>query len=185
MKPWLLMTLGVIAMPAMAQTYPERYRDPRMPERGYQERVDPGARPGDRYPDDRYPGERDRGSRDRAAPDGITEMQRERNRRGEPWVPAQNRESRIGDELASEIRDVRGWLMESQRALRRGQLGQANEFLERAETRILTRSTEPVRAGEPMRDGVISYIAAARQALWRRDRREAERQIDMALRAGS
>lgn len=149
--PGLLLTLCVVAMPAMAQTSPER----------------------------------DRTLRDGAAPDGITEMQRERNRRGEPWVPAQNRESRSADALASEIEGVRGWLMEAQRALRRGQPGQANEFLERAETRMLTRSTEPVRAGEAMQGGMVGYISAARQALFRRDRREAERQIDMALRAGS
>jgi len=183
MKRLLIVTLSVIAIPAMAQTSPERHGDPRTPERGYQERVNPGARPGDRYPSDRAQG--DRLSRDRAAPDGITEMHRERNRQGEPWVPAQNRESRVGDQLASDVEGPRGWLMEAQRALRRGQLGQANEFLERAETRMLTRSTEPVRAGQPMQDGMVSYIAAARQALWRRDRREAERHIDMALRAGS
>lgn len=125
----------------------------------------------------------DRWSRERPAQDGISEMQRERQRTGEPWVPQQNRESRVGDEVASQVEGSRGWLTEAQRAVRRGQMGQANEFLERAETRMLTRSTEPALAGEPLRDSMVSHISAARQALGRRDRREAERQIEMALQA--
>ena len=77
----------------------------------------------------------------------------------------------------------REWLKQAQDALRAGQFGEANEYLERATTRLLSRSTDPSRAGEPMQDNRLAHIVDARQALYRRDRREADRQIDMAIRA--
>ena len=114
--------------------------------------------------------------------DGMTEQRREMMRHGEASVPQQNRESRRGDAL-EEMQGRREWLKEAQDALRAGQPGQANEYLERAATRLLSRSIEPSRAGEPMRDNRLMHIAGAREALYRRDRREAERQIEMAIRA--
>ena len=119
----------------------------------------------------------DKGDR---AEDGITEQRREMHRRGEAYVPHQNRESRRGDAMES-MQGSREWLKQAHDALRAGQLGQANEYLERAATRLLSRSTEPSRAGEPMRDNRLARIADAREALYRRDRREAERQIEMAI----
>lgn len=112
--------------------------------------------------------------------DGITEQRREMNRRGEASVPLQNRESRQGDAM-EEMQGSREWLKQAQDALRAGQLGQANEYLERAATRLLSRSTEPSRAGEPMQDNRLALIAEARESLQRRDRRMAERQIDAAI----
>ena len=97
--------------------------------------------------------------------DGITEQRREMTRRGEAYVPQQNRESRRGDALEGRSVSAREWLKEAQDALRAGRVGEANEFLERAATRILSRSTEPSRAGEPMRDNRLGMIAGAREAL--------------------
>jgi hypothetical protein len=112
--------------------------------------------------------------------DSIAEQQREMQRQGEPSVPLQNRDSRRIDALG-ELAGSREWLKEAQSALRSGQPGLANEILERVTTRILTRSTDPALAGEPMRDPRLAYITDARQALFRRDRREADRLIEMAI----
>lgn len=114
--------------------------------------------------------------------DSIAEQQREMRRQGEPSVPLQNRDSRRIDALG-ELAGQREWLKEAQTALRSGQPGLANEILERVATRLLTRSTEPSRAGEPMRDPRLGYITDARQALFRRERREADRLIELAIQA--
>ena len=116
--------------------------------------------------------------------DGISEQQRERMRQAEPSVPLQNRESRLGDARAPNVEGTREWLKEAQEALRRGQLGEANEYLERAATQILTRSTDASRASEPMRDRKLGLIADARGALMRRDRRAAAEAIDRAIAGG-
>jgi len=63
-------------------------------------------------------------------------------------------------------------------------LGEANEYLERAATQILTRSTDASRAAEPMRDRKLGLIADARGALMRRDRRAAAEAIDRAIAGG-
>lgn len=114
--------------------------------------------------------------------DSIAEQQREMRRQGEPAVPLQNRDSRRIDSLG-ELAGPREWMKEAQVALRAGQLGLANEILERVATRILTRSTDPALAGQPMRDPRLATISDARQALFRRDRREADRLIEMAIQA--
>ncbi len=118
------------------------------------------------------------------AQDGISEQHRERMRQAAPSVPLQNRESRLGDARAPDVGGTREWLKEAQQALRRGQMGEANEYLERAATQILTRSTEASRAGEPMRDRNLALIGDARGALMRRDRRAAAEAIDRAIAGG-
>ena len=116
--------------------------------------------------------------------DGIAEQQRERLRLEAPSVPLQNRESRLGDARAPNVEGAREWLKEAQEALRRGQMGEANEYLERAATQILTRSTDASRASEPLRDSNLRLIADARAALMRGDRRAAADAIDHAMRGG-
>lgn len=111
--------------------------------------------------------------------DGLTEQRREMTRQSEAFVPQQNRESRQGDALAHETSQE--WLKAARNALRAGQQGEASEYLERAATRLLSRSTEPSRAGTPMQDSRLALITEARASLQRRDRRAAERQIDQAL----
>jgi len=113
--------------------------------------------------------------------DGISEQHRERTRQEAPSVPLQNRDSHLGDARAPGVSGTREWLKEAQDALRRGQMGEANEYLERAATQILTRSTEASRGSEPMRDRNLALIADARGALMRRDQRGAADAIDLAI----
>jgi hypothetical protein len=70
----------------------------------------------------------------------------------------------------------------AEEAAGRGQWGRTNEYLERASTRLLTRSSMPAEAGTPETGGAIGSIAKAREAVRRRDRGEAQRQIEMAAR---
>ena len=101
-----------------------------------------------------------------------------------PAVPQQDRAAATADSKGTERAASRQWLTQAKEAVRRGNLSQASEFLERAATRMLTRSTTPDTAGEPMRDPHLATTTAAREALQRRDRQEALRRIDEALGAG-
>lgn len=73
------------------------------------------------------------------------------------------------------------FLMAAQRALAAGRTGQAQEALERAETRLLTRATDPSMANTPDNAPMVMQISQARQALARRDNAGARRAIDMAM----
>jgi len=57
------------------------------------------------------------------------------------------------------------YMAAAQRALARNQTGAAQEALERAETRILTRSTDPSMANVPDTSGIAQAITDARRAL--------------------
>lgn len=110
----------------------------------------------------------------------IQEMQREQaNPGGTPWVPQQNRDAADADALSMD--DAAAQLRAAITSLRAKRTGQANEFLERAESRLLTRSTLPSRADDPVRGGPVGRIAAARQALMRNDARTATSEIEAAL----
>ena len=112
----------------------------------------------------------------------ITEMQQQQRANPEtPSVPHQNREAAVADARDRDWVDAREWLAQAQHAVRQGNLGAANEFLERAQTRILSRSTPAALASEPIRDERAQQITAAREALQRRDGAEATRQIDRLL----
>nr|WP_314072524.1 hypothetical protein [uncultured Roseococcus sp.] len=111
--------------------------------------------------------------------DTMREMQRERQDPNMSAVPRQDRDSTVADDV--DARGIHDWLRQAKAAIGRGQIGQANEFLERAETRMLSRSTAPERAGQPMASPRLTAISSAREALRNRDRREAMRQIDAAL----
>jgi hypothetical protein len=78
-----------------------------------------------------------------------------------------------------------GWLNEAEQATRRGQLAEASDLLERAETRMLTRATPAPMADQPMSGPVLEHSAAARAALAARDRNGALEQIDLAMQAAS
>ncbi len=71
----------------------------------------------------------------------------------------------------------------ARRALAAGRAGEAQEALERAESRALSRSVRPSRAGQPSRQPVVERIAAARQALGTGDRMRVLQLIDEALAA--
>ena len=75
-------------------------------------------------------------------------------------------------------------LQAAQRALASNRTGAAQEALERAETRALTRSTDPSAAGMPDSGSMVQSIGAARRALAARDIPGARAAISTAL-AGS
>ncbi len=90
------------------------------------------------------------------------------------------REALAADRMAA-TQGPTGWLKEAQGALRRGRIGEANELLERAETRVLSRSTPAPMADRPMQAPMLEYSAAARAALAARDRNGAMQHIAQAM----
>jgi hypothetical protein len=116
-----------------------------------------------------------------ARPDpAIQEMQRHQaNPTVLPGVQAQRREAEAVEQAG--IDDAIGQLRAAQTAIRARRLGQANEFLERAEARLLTRSTVAARAGEAVRSGPTGHIAAARSSLQRMDYSAAGREVEQAI----
>jgi hypothetical protein len=76
------------------------------------------------------------------------------------------------------------YLAAADRALARGQTGAAQEALERAQTRILTRSTDPSEADRPDDSGLARAIGDARQALAGRDPGRARSIIAQVLNRG-
>lgn len=116
---------------------------------------------------------------------GISEIQRQRGTDpAVPAVPHQNRASEAADARDGGWATTRDWLVQAQGAVGSGNLGMANEMLERAETRMLSRSEETTQAMLPMYDRRLRHITMAREALLRRDRDEAMRQIGLALAEG-
>ena len=61
------------------------------------------------------------------------------------------------------------YMAAAQRALAAGRTGAAQEALERAETRLLTRSTDPSMANTPDNTPMVQQITDARRALANRD----------------
>ena len=124
-------------------------------------------------------GERHAPANATAQADTIRELQRQRANPELPaGVPAQRREAAAADALSTE--GAVGLLRAAAIAIRAVRPGQANELLERAEARLLTRSTLPVRAGEAVTAGPVGHIAGARRALLARDGAEALRRIEAA-----
>ncbi|MBX9701263.1 MAG: hypothetical protein K2X74_17645, partial [Acetobacteraceae bacterium] len=114
-----------------------------------------------------------------AQPGGaINEMRREQAGPGPSWVPEQNRLAAEADSMGRQ--EASRWLGQAEEALRRGRMGEANELLERAETRLLTRSTPAPMADQPYQGPVVDRIAAARRALMERDRSGASQSIAAA-----
>ncbi|GAC1348488.1 MAG: hypothetical protein NVSMB18_36820 [Acetobacteraceae bacterium] len=75
----------------------------------------------------------------------------------------------------------RDYLAAAQRAIAANQTGAAQEALERAETRILTRSTDPAAANQPDDNSMIQAIASARRALANRNNAGARSAISAVL----
>lgn len=74
-------------------------------------------------------------------------------------------------------------LRQAQGSLAAGRLPQALEFVEQAETRVLTRSVLATEAEAPARSAAITAMAGARSALARRDRATAGAQLTAAITA--
>ncbi|CAH2604286.1 conserved exported protein of unknown function [Rhodovastum atsumiense] len=66
-------------------------------------------------------------------------------------------------------------------AIAAGNIGEAQEALERAESRALDRSVRPSRAGIPDSQPLVQKIGAARQALQAGDRMRALQSVEAAL----
>ncbi|MFL1463717.1 hypothetical protein ACI6QG_16030 [Roseococcus sp. DSY-14] len=112
----------------------------------------------------------------------IEELNRQRARpEVPPGVQAQRREAQDADAAAAD--DAAAQLRAAHAAIRARRAGQANELLERAESRLLTRSTLATRAGEAVQGGPVARIAAARAALLKGDRDAALAAVDEALAA--
>lgn len=70
--------------------------------------------------------------------------------------------------------DAHAYLVAANQALVRNQTGAAQEALERAETRILTRSIDPADVSRPDTQSIARAIADARLALGQNDARRAQ-----------
>ena len=99
---------------------------------------------------------------------------------------AANSKSQIAPRLPSpgiESGTPEQFLKQAQQAIRAGRTGQAQEALERAETRALDRSTAPGQIAAS-NDPLVMDISGARKALGRGNRGEALRMIQAAMGAG-
>ncbi|MDB5413234.1 MAG: hypothetical protein JWR10_1569 [Rubritepida sp.] len=112
--------------------------------------------------------------------DSIRELQRQRmDPANPPGVQRQRRDAAEVD--GASVDDAASQLNGALTAIRSSRYGAANEFLERAESRLLTRGTLATEAGDPVRDGAIGRIAAARAALLRNDKATGLREVEAAL----
>lgn len=87
-------------------------------------------------------------------------------------IAPSNTHSEIAPRLpnpASASNSPEAYLAAAQRALASGRTGAAQEALERAETRVLSRSTDPSAAATPADMPMVQQIGQARQALAARD----------------
>ncbi len=98
-----------------------------------------------------------------------------------PWVPEQNRGAADAD--AAGIDDAVGLVNAALTALRANRRGQAVEFMERAESRLLTRSTPVPQAGTPVQGGPVGRIGNARRATLAGDYTLARKELEAALTA--
>lgn len=77
-----------------------------------------------------------------------------------------------------------GYIAAAQRALAAGRTGAAQEALERAETRLLTRSTDPSMANQPDDGAMVRQVADARRALSTNNVAGAREALGMAMASG-
>jgi hypothetical protein len=75
----------------------------------------------------------------------------------------------------------RAFLEAARTSLAAGRTGEAQEAMERAETRLLIRSVRPSQASMPSQEPAVQQISEARQALGMGDRSGAMAKIDAAL----
>jgi len=116
--------------------------------------------------------------------------------RGGAGSPRSNRASNIApsntrSEIAPRLPDPaainntpEGYLAAAQRALDSGKTGAAQEALERAETRVLSRSTDSSMAASPADMPMVQQIGQARRALAARDVAAAKSAISAAMAPG-
>jgi hypothetical protein len=76
---------------------------------------------------------------------------------------------------------AKDYLMAARKAISQGQLGMAQEALERAETWVLDRSVRPSQVRNQITDPAVEDISGALHALAAQNTAEAQRRIDAAL----
>lgn len=89
--------------------------------------------------------------------------------------------ARLPDPGVGENAAPRAFLEAARTALAAGRTGEAQEALERAETRLLIRSVKPSQANMPIHEPVVQQISEARHALGQGDRAGALDKIAAAL----
>lgn len=94
---------------------------------------------------------------------------------GNPWDQDAARADALGADEG-----YRGFLKQAEDAVQQGHLAFANELVERAEARLLTRSTLATKAEAPDDSNLVRTLSKARAALGRHDRAEALRLIGLA-----
>jgi hypothetical protein len=126
-----------------------------------------------------------------------TDMSGGRQYRGGAGSPMSNRASnitpgdtrsvyapRLPDPMAAS-NTPQGYLAAAQRSLNAGKTGAAQEALERAETRLLSRSTDASMAATPADMPMVQQIGEARRAIAGRDMAAAKAAISAAMNSGS
>lgn len=88
---------------------------------------------------------------------------------------------RLPTPSAGDDSSPRGFLQAADRAITLGRTGEAQEALERAESRLLDRVVAPSRAGTPSGQPEVAALGQARQALAAGDRAGAQRLIGEVL----
>ncbi len=88
---------------------------------------------------------------------------------------------RLPTPSAGDDASPRGFMEAAQRALTLGRTGEAQEALERAESRLLDRSVAPSRAEDPSAQPLVNQVGDARRALASGDRPRAQQLITEVL----
>ena len=95
-------------------------------------------------------------------------------------IAARLPDPQVGDEAA-----IHDYLVDARNALAAGRSGEAQEALERAETRALDRSVPLFQTSTPSQDSMVTRITEVLQRLGNGDRLEAMRLLEQAIAAGS
>ena len=88
---------------------------------------------------------------------------------------------RLPDPTGGRDAGPRALIRRAEQALARRQTGVAQEAMERAQTRLLDRSTEQGMTGNPSQDPMVMNLGQAREALAHRDIEGARRLLGQAL----
>lgn len=99
-----------------------------------------------------------------------------------PPQPGEVLANRLPDPPVDEDAPPRAFLLAARLAVTGGRMGEAQEALERAESRALTRDVRPSLAGQPSTQALVLLIKSARGALASGDSDRCLETIDAALR---
>lgn len=98
-----------------------------------------------------------------------------------PPQPGEVLANRLPDPPVDDDAAPRAFLLAARFAITAGRLGEAQEALERAESRELSRVERPSLAGVPSRQPLVAHIRAARAALAAQDSEASLLAIDAGL----